>query len=261
MIVKTMPSSLSEGAKLLYSIAMSKGMTLQHNADWEREYRVGGKSVKADPQFIPELVEAGLATSRTSHFNDEDHLYLWIFGVHEEYAHITDGSDSHDSGMYAEVYVSDVSHGSGVLLLTMFGATIRNEGGNQSEFSIPTMRVSVRHSQITDEEHDSSYVADLEIMNPTLSDVSDMGQITVLGILGSARYYPRDTPIADEDSEMCDGEKYCRRGHAHPIANFTPPENENLAALSGMRVKVKMTPRRMIDANGSLILLDEYPED
>jgi len=261
MIVKTMPSELSEGAKLLYSIAVLKGGTIQLDDDWKREHTVNGKRVKADPKFIPELVKAGIATTQTSHFNSEDHLYLWVTLIHKEYAHITDGGDSRDDGMYAEVTVEGSAHSSAILLLTMFGAKTRNNIGDHGNFALPVTRISVRHAHATDEEHDSSYVADLEIVNPALSGVSDIGQVTILGTLGKVLYYPRDTPVVNADIDMCDGGEYCRRGHAHPFANFTPPENENLAALSGKMVTVTMIPRRMVDTNGSIILLDKNRED
>ena len=262
MIVRTFPKDLSQGARDLYDIAShSSGCTIQRADDWQRSYRdKSGLPIKADQAFIPELVEAGLAKSRVSHFNGEDHVYLWVTPLHGAYAHASDGSDSKDYGYYAEVFVLSANGTREELLLTMMGATVRTDSTRGGQYPVPATSVIVRHSEETDDEHDSAYVADLTLVNPVVNNFSLVGAITLVGTLGEARYRPNSHPTTGDDSDTCDG-KTCGRGKAHALVDYMPDRIAEQVALSGKMVKVTLTPRRMVDETGVFIELDESSED
>lgn len=256
MIVTTLPKDLSAGASLLYKIALEHGGTIQRADDWTRKYYTRTGHVIPDPAFAPELVAAGLARTDThTNLEGEEVLYLWVTAVDKNYSHLTDGSQDQDYGMYAEVSLLRHNGSEEVLLLTMFGATTRNDAGH-GRYPIPTTRLIVRHSEATDIEHDSAYVADVHIVNPVLHDISWTGEVTLIGTLGEVKYCPDSTgPAPDGDYEPCDGGKYCGRGRAHPITEYMPKGTPEQAALTGLPVKVTLIPRRMVDERGQFIRL------
>lgn len=261
MIITTLPKDLSEGARRLYSLANLYGGNFRNEEGWERKFRIDGESVYPDPAFIPELVEARLATTRVETSEEgKEFLNIWINRVQTQYAHADDGEDSQDHGMYVEIHIPNEYGLSEALMLTMMGATVRYDVGSDSDYSVPKINIVVRHTEATDGYHDPAYVANVDIINPAFRKFSDTGEIVFVGTLGGAAYYQSDNPLIPADAMMCDGGQGCSRGHAHPITNFTPPEVEGQKKLAGALVKVTMIPRRMVDANGSIILLDESRE-
>jgi hypothetical protein len=209
------------------------------------------------------LVAAGLATYNRSRFPDGGGGdYVWINTLWKYASVARDGSDY---DWYATVHVLDEKLGArdrnGVIIAFLHGAELDRRDGDTP---FPEWRLRVKHVTATDFEHDAVHLANFQLLQVVIDQFSHFGGLTVMGILGEAEMYGRGndpienkTPDDENDSNWCDGWPNENGSHTpHPFAPYTVKDDEHkarLAKFKGRLVRIEMTPRGLVDANGQLL--------
>jgi hypothetical protein len=225
---RTAAGDLSEAAIKAYKAAAKHGDTLQ-TRDWKDEYLDGAK----------ELAEKGWGTYSVSNFNDKDHHYLWIKRFHKLYTHI--------KGRHAyNVRISQITNpeadayrvtDGALVIADLEGADI---GEGRATFNGPALRIAVREpGGGTDFEHDSMYLAQLEISNPRFLRFDHNGTICFTGTITQEESFLLPfgaDPFAEEGSEGEDGSEctyeQCVGKDAHRIGPFLPRPSVNLSGTN-----------------------------
>jgi hypothetical protein len=240
------PDQLSPAAQALYTrTCATYGKTLQN------------KDFPVDPDSIAaalEIAQAGLGSYRMSSFSGADHHYLWATKLHPQY--FTARSTRADARLYIEIYTIGHDSREDALLGCLFGADLERRSNNNTPLTPWSLRVV--HGQATDFEHDSVYLARIDLANlaPTWFSGSTTEFYGALGteiLFWSEGVDPFATAIGDYEP----GPDCTSCTPPHPFGPYTPPGSPAKSALANTPVILKVTPFDLVDENGDLLRKDE----